>query len=1005
MLMDMVVTNEPARFNCGAPDYIITRKSDKAPIAFVEAKNINDSDLAGRKQNKSQFDRYKKSLDRIIFTDYIDFHFYENGEWVESIRIAEVQGDKIIGMNDRFDKFVYLLKNFANSHPQKIVSAGKLAKIMASKAKLLAEILKQILDDKNDCGSQELKGQYEAFKRVLMHDITHGSFADVYAQTIAYGMFAARMHDKTPEDFSRHEAASLIPLSNPFLRKIFQNIAGYDLDERIAWIVDDLALAFSVTDMPRILKGYSGNSKHSDPMIHFYEDFLASYDTKLRKSKGVWYTPSPVVGFIVRSVDEILKRDFGLSMGLADYSVVEHEVINENYDSKKRGSKRTKIVQYHRVQILDPAVGTGTFLAETINCVYDKFVKQQGMWQGYVESHLLPRLNGFEILMAPHAIAHLKLDWLLSETGYIHNIDRRIKVYLTNSLEEYHEDIDNLFSQWLSQEANEASRIKRDTPVMVLLGNPPYNGSSTNNGKWIMDLMKSYKKEPGGKTPLNERNPKWLNDDYVKFIRMAQFFIEQNGFGIIAYINPHGFLDNPTFRGMRWELLRAFDFIYTIDLHGNSKKKEVAPDGSKDENVFDIMQGVSINFFIKTGKKKKNTLGRIFHFDLYGKRDCKYSFLNENSISSVKYQELKPQPPMYFFVPKNLELEKEYNEGFSIDELFKISSMGITTAFDQFNICDTIDVVEQRITTLITTKMSDLLSHPILCKANPDWIESAKKDIGLMYDSSKSQKITYRPFDEKWVYYTGTANGLMARPRSKACCHLMSTDNISLCVIRVNRDNRNTVFVAKNLIDKTILSSKDNVTFFPLFIAKTKEWTNGENEQCPNFNDEIIDKIEETLGEKIKPIELLDYIYGVLHSAVYLQKYNEFMRIDFPRVPYPKNFQEYNKIVAIGKKLRQLHTMDNSKDWPVEVGYPIIGNNVIDRVDYKDARVYINETQYFDNIKEVAWNAYIGGYQPAQKWLKDRKGQVLAFEDLRHYREIIYALEQTAIIVTTIDSI
>lgn len=428
ILTDMVVTNEPARIECGAPDYIISRISDNTPVFFIEAKDINDSDLEGRKQHKSQFNRYKESLDHIIFTDYLDFHFYENRELKNSIRIAKVAGGKIVGIASNFDNFVEIIKHFANSIPQKIVSAGRLASIMASKARLLAETIKRVLDYENDYASQQLKGQFEAFKRVLLHDITHESFADIYAQTIAYGMFAARMHDKTPEDFSRQEAATLIPKTNPFLRQIFQSIAGYDLDERIAWIVDDLAHSFAATDMTKILKGYGGNNRHSDPMIHFYEDFLASYNPKLRKSKGVWYTPSAVVGFIIRSVDEILKRDFDLPNGLADYSKIEHEVINENYNPKVKGSKRTKLEEYHRVQILDPAVGTGTFLAEAINCIYNKFLNMQGMWQGYVEKHLLPRLNGFEILMAPYAIAHLKLDWILNSTGYTHTIDRRIVV-------------------------------------------------------------------------------------------------------------------------------------------------------------------------------------------------------------------------------------------------------------------------------------------------------------------------------------------------------------------------------------------------------------------------------------------------------------------------------------------------------------------------------------------------------------------------------------------------
>ncbi len=991
ILTDMLVTNEPSRIECGAPDYIISRILDNTPVFFVEAKDINDSDLEGRKQHKSQFNRYKESLDRIIFTDYLDFHFYENGELKERIRIANCHRGKIIGIDSSFDKFVLMLKSYADSRPQKITSSGRLASIMASKARLLAETIKRVLDNETDYASLQLKGQYEAFKKVLLHDITHESFADIYAQTIAYGMFAARMHDKTPDDFSRQEAATLIPKTNPFLRQIFQSIAGYDLDERIAWIVDDLALSFAATDMPKILKGYGGNNRHLDPMIHFYEDFLASYDSKLRKSKGVWYTPSAVVSFIVRSVDEILKKDFDLPNGLADYSEIEHDVINDNYNPKAKGSKRTKLEKYHRVQILDPAVGTGTFLAETINCIYNKFPNMQGMWQGYVEKHLLPRLNGFEILMAPYAIAHLKLDWILNSTGYTHNTDCRIRVYLTNSLEEHHKDIGTLFSMWLSQEANEASRIKRDTPVMVMLGNPPYNGSSTNNGQWITDLMKSYKKEPGGKIPLKERNPKWLNDDYVKFIRMAQYFIDQNGEGILAYINPHGFLDNPTFRGMRWELLRAFDSIYTIDLHGNSKKKETAPNGSKDENVFDIMQGVSINFFIKTGKKKKNTLGRLFHYDLYGKRESKYSFLNDNNISTVTYTELKPQSPMYFFVPKDFGLEKEYNKGFAINELFTICLLGPNSHRDDFAIAFDKETADIRIKNLLDSSITDDEFRKLYSiKDNRDWQLSQARKMVKINDSPVP--CLYRPFDYRWMLYGDYA---FDYPRPQINDQLILEDNIALISTRQTKEHFG-VFVTKvPLGQHKIVTPYDGSYISPVYSFLDTNGTFENESRVLNYRMNIVEKVKSQIGKDVEPVELFDYVYGMLNSPNYIKKYQGFLKVDFPRVRYPKDIDEFTLISNIGKKLRELHIMENSSTWAVEVGYPIIGNNVVEKVEYKDNRVYINETQYFDNIQESAFNYYIGGYQPAQKWLKDRKGHKLNFENIRHYQEIIYSLLET----------
>jgi len=600
LLPKMVVTNEPAHFECGAPDYIISREKDHLPVFFVEAKDINDNDLDGRNKSghKEQFDRYKQALDYIIFTDYLDFRLYEHGEFVDSIRIAEVKGEKIVAIDEAEEKFIGLIQHLADSAIQRITSAPRLAKIMAGKARLLANIIETAMNDETQSyDNDNLQAQYKAFKEILIQELKKSDFADIYAQTIVYGMFAARLHDETPEDFSREEAARLIPKTNPFLRKIFNDLAGNDLDERIAWVVDDLVTVFRVTDLKKLMETYSRDKSHHDPMIHFYEDFLSEYNPKLRKSKGVWYTPQPVVGFIVRAVDEILQKEFGLPDGLADYSMIERDrPVEQSRDKRTIDGMKHEKHRYHRVQILDPATGTGTFLAEVVNQIYDRYRENQGIWQEYVEKHLLPRLNGFEILMASYAVAHIKLDMLLGETGYHHNTDKRLHVYLTNSLEESNNEPRTLFAQWLSNEATEANGIKRDCPVMVMIGNPPYSISSQNNGKWINHMLDNYKVD------LNERNIQPLSDDYIKFIRLGQHYIEKNGEGVLAFICNNSFLDGVIHRQMRKSLMQTFDKIYVLDLHGNSRKKETTPDGGKDENVFDIMQGVSINIFIK--KKK-----------------------------------------------------------------------------------------------------------------------------------------------------------------------------------------------------------------------------------------------------------------------------------------------------------------------------------------------------------------------------------------------------------------
>lgn len=959
MLPTFVVTNEPARIECGAPDFIISSSKTNTPVFYVEAKDIDDRDLDGRKENKEQFTRYKKSLDYIIFTDYLDFHLYENGEWVRNVRLAEVQGDNIVLCKEDLEDFIALVNHIASTKPSKITSAKRLAIQMAAKARILASTINNAFClAEEDCKSAEknkqLQGQLDAFRKVLINDLTPQGFADIYAQTVAYGMFAARLHDNTPDNFSRQEAANLIPKTNPFLRNIFQQIAGYDLDERIAWIVDDLINVFLATDVQKVMKNYSQKGIHRDPMIHFYEDFLKAYNPSLRKLKGVWYTPQPVVQFIVRAVDEILQRDFELSEGLADYSKFVHEVVNEQYEKgekkfKGKSSSPTIKQEMHRVQILDPATGTGTFLAEVVNQIFDKFNGMQGMWQGYVNDHLLPRLHGFELLMASYAVAHLKLDMLLQQTGFNHaKNSRRLKIYLTNSLEEVHPDTGTLWAQWLSDEASAANRIKRDCPVMVMIGNPPYSGESQNKGEWIMRLLEDYKKEPGGKMRLNERNPKWINDDYVKFIRLAQNYVERNKCGIIGFINPHGFLDNPTFRGMRWNLLSTFDKIYTINLHGNYKKKEVCPDGSPDENVFDIQQGVSINLFIKTGEKKASELGKVYYYDLYGKREEKYDFLTNTPFSEVKYQELQPVAPMYFFVPKNFGLMDEYEKGVSISSLFSLGSMGITTGHDK-----------------------EMVS-----------LQSFKSDYNFQY--------SYRPFDIRWINYDVKQ---ITRARANVMNNLKKP-NIALCLIKVNSssDGLFKVLMSAGLTDKTILSSKDNANVFPLYLY-TKEF--GEEKKNPNLKKEEWQKFNDAVGKETTPEEILAYIYAVLHSLSYRERYKEFLKVDFPRIPLPKTAKEFNRLTAIGQQLIDLHLMNNAQSWKCTTTFPEVGSQQVDFQKWKDGQVWINDKQYFGNVPESVWEFYIGGYQPAQKWLKDRKGHILSFDEIKHYLHIIHALEET----------
>lgn len=1027
------ITNEPANVtDCGNPDYVITK--GKIPIGYIEAKDIGKN--LNSRIYEEQFTRYKKALDNLIITDYIWFQFFKNSELVYEIRIAEIEDNKIKPLPENFEQFTDLIKDFCTYIGQTIKSSKKLAKMMASKARLLQDILeKAITSDEETEENTSLREQYKTFKSILIHDLSPKAFADIYAQTLAYGMFAARLHDKTLDDFSRQEAAELIPKSNPFLRKLFGYVAGPDIDERIVRVVDNLAEVFRATNLEQLLKSFGKSTQTQDPIIHFYETFLAEYDPKLRKARGVWYTPEPVVNFIVRAVDEILKTEFNLPQGIADTSKTKIKVNTQNIDKRSATGYRQIEKEVHKVQILDPATGTGTFLAEVIKHIYyNKFKAMQGAWSNYVDEHLIPRLNGFELLMASYAMAHLKLDLLLQDTGYKPTKNQRFNIYLTNSLEEYHPDTGTLFASWLSSEANEANHIKRDTPVMVIMGNPPYSGESANNGKWINNLINLYKKDHN-----NQKIPdtKWLNNDYVKFLRYGQFFIEKNGEGILAYITDNSFLDSISFRGIRWNLLKTYDFLYILNLHGNSLKKETTPNGDKDENVFDIKQGVSISLFVKTRKKKKSKLGKVFYCDLYGKRENKYKFLLESNLNTVPYTKLPNVKPNYFFVKKDFSSQKEYNTFIKIDKLFNLNGVGICSKRDD---------------TAIKFTKNELLN------VLRDFTKLSKEELKTIYKTEKTesrdkktfyatenilkygidnnvQKINYRPFDIRFTYFTNQSRGFLAYPVYAVMRHFTET-NFGLIVSKKSRQlSLGYMFITNSIVDLHILDSAADSTYnFPLYLYPEQvtdsvlaEEGLTEKGRKPNLNTEMVNQIAKKLDlpftpEKeeaegtFAPIDILDYIYAVLHSPTYRKKYKEFLKIDFPRIPYPKDKNTFWRLVKLGSELRQIHLLESPKVEKFITSYPIDGDNIITtKIGKKDweiinkekqwGRIWINDKQYFDNIPLVAWNFYIGGYQPAQKWLKDRKGRTLSFEDILHYQKIIVALYETDKIMKEIDKI
>ena len=1009
LLPDVTVIHEPKSVACGRPDYLLTR--DKLTLGYVEAKDLGarlDDD-----RHKEQFDRYRKALERIIFTNYLEFQLWRGDKELKRVEIAALQGNKIRRLPNNFAQFVELIKSFESPDAQPISSSQELAQRMADKARLLAHVVERALTDKDNqvAESQNLEGLMAAVKKFLLREITHEEFADIYAQTIAYGMFAARLQDQTEGaggDFDSDKAAKLVPKSNPLLMRFFRYVAGPNLDNRVQWIVDDLANIFRAANVAELMTDFVKTNGRTDPFIHFYETFLSEYDPELRESRGVFYTPEPVVRFIVCAVDDILKEDFQLARGLTDTT------------------KTTKGV--HKVQILDPAVGTGTFLAQVVRQIYDyhKSTKQEGMWPGYVKQELLPRLHGFEVLMAPYAMAHLKLEMILQETGCKLN-GERLRIFLTNSLEEHETDHGPLSTDWwLADESKEANRIKNEGRVMVVLGNPPYHGESKNKGAWIVKLMRDYKQEPGG-GKLRE-NLKWLNDDYAKFIRYGQYFIDRNGEGILAYINNNSFLDNLTFRGMRWHLLRSFDKIYILDLHGNSNKKERAPDGSPDKNVFDIQLGVSINLFVKTGKKPDTALGEVFHFDLFGERESKDYFLRDHSLNQVEFKKLKPAAPHYYFVPRDYTLDSEYQKGFSVADLMPVFASGVVTARDSFTIHHSAAEVQETIEIFLGLSDHEARERFNLGADARDWkVSSARKELEA--DGPDYQRIVpimYRPFDRRYTYYTGRSKGFHGDPRGKIMRHFLARENVGLTLskqFKASPDYHH-VFVTKEIFESSLVSNKTSEIGygFPLYLYpdadSEQQNIDGRSSRKPNLNLDLVKEIAANLkmkfahGEEQRrndafcPEDLLDYIYAVLHSPGYRETYRESLKTGFPHVPFPANKEQFLALADLGAELRALHLMESEKlnmNKPI-TEYTESGDHIVRQVKREKDKVHINKTQYFAKVPDDAWNFHIGGFQPAQKYLKDRKNRRLTLAEIDHYQKIIIALVETAKIMQKIDT-
>jgi predicted helicase len=1012
------VVNEPKRIECGSPDLVILEpKADNAPLGYIEAKNIGIS--LDNVLKTEQLERYLDFSDNLILTDYLEFRWFVKHERQPKIivRLAKIdQFGHLQSLSDSFSEFENLIDLFVHTQAITLRSPSDLAERMA---KIAIPMRDAVLTAYHKDKSSILHEQFESFSRILVDSLTVKQFADMYAQTACYGLFAAKCNTSLTEPFSRIHANHYIPKTNPFLRNLFNQIVGIDIDDRLVWAVEHLVAILNHADIAAILADFGKRTRQEDPVVHFYETFLKHYDPNMREMRGVYYTPEPVVSYIVRSVDLLLKRQFKLRDGLADSSRLESGL--------------------HKVQILDPAVGTGTFLYAVFNQIFSKFLKNKGMWSSYVSEHLLPRVHGFELLMAPYTVAHIKLGLQLQEMGYEFDSDERLRIFLTNSLEDAFEKGSTPtlpFAEWLVNEGRDASGVKQDSPVMVIIGNPPYSGHSLNRGEWITNLLRGIIDnrndmeianyfEVDGK-PLGEKNPKWLQDDYVKFIRFAQWRIDSTGYGILGFITNHGYLDNPTFRGMRQALMQEFDEIYVLDLHGNSLKKEKTPDGNADKNVFDIQQGVAISIFVKYRKKYEKP-AKVFHAELWGKREGKYAWLEEQDVKTTDWEMLKPSSPFYLFVPQDVTLREEYEQYWKVTDMMPVNSAGIVTARDNLTIHESPQAVMKTVKDFVSLEPEQAREKYQLGEDVQDWkVHLAQADIkNHDVDGSYIFPILYRPFDKRYTYYTGKTKGFICRPRYNVMQLMLAGENLALITVRKTPPTQQCAYflaTASIMSNGAIRSDNQSIdSLFPLYIYPTEKKgslshvLSSDEKRKSNFAPNFIKAVETSLklqfidngagdlATTIGPEDLFHYMYAVFHSPTYRQRYAEFLKIDFPRLPLTSDKTLFQQLAELGKQLVTIHLMEADID--SDSGYPIEGNNLVDKITYKNEKVYINKTQYFDNVKENVWQFHIGGYQVCHKWLKDRKGRKLSYDDCNHYLYILAALEQTIDLNDKIDKI
>lgn len=940
-------------------------------------------------------------------------------------------------------------KPFRNAPGHAIRTARELAEALAQLAIRIRDAAKTVMKAESERG--KFRTLHKAFKESLIHDLEQDDFADTYAQTITYGLLTAAI---SRTDMSAGEkgtaviaenVADMVPVTNPFLKEILQEFlqAGgrkgkLDFDELGVQDVAEL-LRSKDTNLPAVIRDFGNKTKGEDPVIHFYEHFLAAYDKEEKKKRGVFYTPQPVVSYIVRSVHELLQTEFGLTDGLADTTtwgemLKKHPGLKLPPITDEPSEKRTISPDEPFVQILDPATGTATFLMEVIDVIYktlrNKWAKkglsesrQNDLWNEYVPKHLLPRLHAYELMMAPYVIAHMKIGLKLAETGYRFGTEERARIYLTNALEPWVKQLPLLGFDALAHEAAAVNEIKRHKRFTVVIGNPPYSFTSQNLDESLRIWVESYRSING--VPIKEKGAlqaeKAIQDDYIKFMRFAECQNIATATGLVGMISSHGYLDNPTLRGMRYSFLSSFDAIRIFDLHGNSTRKERCPDGSDDKNVFDIKQGVAITLASRQQPHLPSSIVR--YAELWGPRESKYTMLDKSTLGSHVWVDAKPEQPFYLFKPHDAELREEFDGFHKITEMMPTYGIGCFTSKDHFVIgLDADELVNNAREFRDSRESNEALCERLGISIKDAWnVTKAREQLRKERELGRFVRpILYRPFDYRFIFYHPSLVWSMSKPTMQ---HMVGEPNLAFAIGRaggaIDQGAWNIVTCANSITDLNLYRRGGN-SVFPLYLKLQQDHQHEElnlsAERRLNFSEEFLKSLSTTLAGKrainglpacLTPEDIFHYAYAVFHSPGYRSRYAELLKIDFPRLPLTGNLELFQELARLGGELTALHLLESPKhDKPIT---EFIGGRPpeVEKVSWSKNTVWIDKAQTigFQGVPEEVWNFHIGGYQVCEKWLKDRKGRKLSKEDISHYQKVVVALSETIRLMKEIDEV